>query len=225
MTNILMKEAITAALFAAAVIILLLISRSKRTAPSTGEMAKAASKGAGPVDIGAALKVAIIIGFLTIPVVYHSDSSYSFYTASDASIKVAFKHSGKRIGNCDEAETIRKEGERYRELLKESKHGKVGIEKFAGCPRERFPVVVEIAIDGKKVLDKAYEPTGIEKDMASYISEEFVIRPGVHKVYAALTDSGGKDNPDYKLEETVELKSSEIKLIMFDDRYRKLVIE
>lgn len=185
----------------------------------------AAPKRSGKFDLRGIVTSAVVMGAMLVPVFYLSTASYSFFTPADSSIKVAFKHSGKRMSDCDENEMIRKEGERYRRQLKGENRVQMNMAKLANCPRERFPVLVTVTIDGKTVLDKAYSPTGFRKDMASYVSEEFIVPAGTHNVAATLSDTAKKEAPDYALQETVELKPGEVKLITYDDRTGKLVIE
>lgn len=171
------------------------------------------------------LKAALVFAFFLIPVYFHSDSSYTFFNGSPASIKVAFKHTGKRVVDCDEAELIKREGERYREILKGDKGVRMDITKLAGCPRERHPVAVKLVVDGRTLLFKSYPATGLKKDMASYISEEFMLPSGEYTVKAELSDSGNPGSPDFTLSEKVSFNPYQVRLVRFDDRTGSLVIE
>ncbi len=182
--------------------------------------------GEKPFDMVSLIKVIVVLLVMfALPVFYLSNSSYSFYSPNDASIKVAFQHTGKRIANCDEADVIKKEGERYREILKTEKRIKMNMGRLSGCPRERFPVIVELSVDGNIMLDRAYKPAGIKKDMASYAYDEFIVKPGAHRISAGLYDSGAKDKPDFTIEETVDIKPRQILLLRFDNATNKLVLE
>ncbi len=185
----------------------------------------AAPKKKEPFSFNAFARAGAIMFFIIVPALYISDISYSFYSPESAALKVAFKHTGKRIAECSEADLIKKEGERYRKLLKDTRQVQMNISKLAGCPRERYPVVVEIELDGKNILKKAYAPTGFKSDMSSYIYEEFMIEPGMHKLSARLYDKGPSAPPGFSLEETVEVKPSEIKLIRVDDKLNKMLLE
>lgn len=182
-------------------------------------------KKASAFNLRGVITSAVVTAVVLVPIVYLSSASYSFFSPADSSVKVAFKHSGKRISDCDENEMIRKEGERYREQLKGERRVQMNIEKLANCPRERFPVVVSVTIDGNSVLNKVYSPTGFKKDMASYVSEEFIVAAGAHNLEVTLSDTGKKEAPDYILKETVELKPGEVRLVTYDDRDNKLVVE
>jgi len=70
-----------------------------------------------PLDRRALAGVSVILFALILPSIWLSDISYSFYRKEDAALKVAFKHSGGRVAECDEADLIKKEGERYRREL------------------------------------------------------------------------------------------------------------
>lgn len=235
MTSTLIKELIALAAFIAAAWFISALNRKKQVLEGKGgvksealrglQIAGAEAKTGWPVSVVFALKAALILGIFMIPVYFQSDPPYSFYTNKDASVKVAFKHIGKKVVNCDEAEVIKSEGERYRKVLKKTSRVQMNMARFADCPRERFPVHVSLSIDDREVLDRAYAPTGLKKDMASYVYDEFIIAPGRHKLSARLGDSGRKDDTDYTFEETVDIKPAQVRLIMFDDTLNKLVLE
>ena len=221
--NRLLTEAVVIVIFLFPALLLYFKGRSRETAALD-------KKGGGVADGKASvpssvLKAALIVSFFLIPAYFHSDSSYSFYPGNPASIKVAFKHTGKRVVDCDEAGLIKSEGERYREILKGNKGVRMDITKLTGCPRERHPVTVNLTLDGKTILSKSYPATGLKKDMASYVSEEFMLDPGEYSVTATLTESGNPDEPDFTLKEKVTLKPYGIRLIRFDEKRNSLVIE
>lgn len=177
-----------------------------------------------PVSVAAAAKVALVMLAVALPVYFLSDSPHSYYANDDGVLKVAFKHTGSRVSDCEEADIIRLEGERYRQELKDTRQVKMSIEKLARCPRERHPVMVELHIDGKLVLDKSYAPTGLKKDMASYIYDEFPVTPGAHDLSMLLFDSGSKDSPAYTFEGRASFKPREVKVIWMSDKAGSLVI-
>ncbi len=181
-------------------------------------------EGWGQILLKVTKTLPVIVLFM-IPVYFLSDSPYAFYTPGISSIKLAFKHSGRRVKECDEVEFIQREAERYRRLLKETRSVEMDIDRLSGCSRERFPVKIELFIDGRKVLDKEYPPTGIRRDMASYIFENFFVESGTHTVRMRMKDSGPESTEYYDLEDTVELEPGQIGVIRFDDRLKRLVIE
>lgn len=178
-----------------------------------------------PINIAILIKVTVVLIFIALPAFFLSDASYSFYKPDESSVKLAFKHTGKRVVDCDEADFIKKEGDRYRKQLKSTKQVQMDIHQLTGCPRERHPVVVELYVDDKPLIKKAYAPTGLKKDMASYIYSEFLLTPGAHKFNVRMFDKGKMTEPDYTYEEIVQIKPQEVKVVRFDDKINGFVIE
>lgn len=189
------------------------------------EEAKGVVRKKEPLNPAALVRITIVLLIMLVPALVLSDLPGRFYSANDSGIKIAFKHTGKRKVDCDEVDLIKKAGERYRRQLQRSKQVVMQVEGLSGCPRERHPVSVELYVDGKRSLDKSYAPTGLKKDMASYIYEEFIIAPGPHTVSVKLYDRGNRQSPDYALENTVTFKPREVKVIWFNDKSNSLLME
>ena len=100
----------------------------------------------------------------------------------------------------------------------------MNIERIANCPRERHPVDVELFIDGQKVLDRSYAPTGIKKDMASYVYDEVFVKPGSHRVRVLLYDAGGREKASYVLDAAFIVKPADVKAVWFDQKAGGLVL-
>lgn len=178
-----------------------------------------------PLKLFSFLRVFAVLLALALPIVYFSSSPFSFYSRDESSLKVAFKHSGKRVEDCNETDLIKKEGERYREMLRQSKQVQMNVQKLGKCSRERFPVMIELSIDGKKVLDRAYVPTGLKKDMASYIFEEFIIKPGQHEISMSMKDNGPDSAPAHTITQTMELGPGAIALLRFEPKENRFLLE
>lgn len=178
-----------------------------------------------PLSIAGVVRVSVLFLIMAVPVYFFSDLPYSYYPKADGLLKIAFKYSGTRVADCDEADLIKKEGDRYRQQLKDTRQVRMSIEKIAKCPRERNPVVVELFVDGRKIMDKSYSPTGLKKDMASYIYDEFPMSPGEHAFRMLLYDTGRKDVPAYALDTKLVVKSREVKVVWFSDKADALVLE
>lgn len=178
-----------------------------------------------PLSIAGVVKVSVLFFIIAVPIYFLSDQPYSYYSKDDGLLKIAFKHTGTRVADCDEADLIKQEGDRYRQQLKDTRQVRMSIEKIAKCPRERNPVVIELFIDGEKVLDKAYAPTGLKKDMASYIYGEFPVPAGEHSLRVLLYDTGTKETPAYALDEKAAFKPREVKVVWFSGKADALVLE
>lgn len=178
-----------------------------------------------PVAPVAVIKVMAGIMLLIFPVFFLSDAPYRFYSPDEAIVKVAFKHTGNRKVDCGEADLFKKEGERYRRELKDSTQVKMSMEKLLNCPRERHPVIVELFMDGDRLLDKAYSPTGLKKDMASYIYDEFMIKPGGHRFEARIYVNGTHEGPEHTLSTGVDVRPGEVMVVRVDDKLGQIVLE
>lgn len=153
----------------------------------------------------------LLPGFL---IIFLSDAPYSHFTGHDAMVEIAFKHSGKRVQECDEEKFIKQEAERYAEMQKTRQGVPMDVGKKTGCSRERFPVFIELSIDGEKILAKEYPPMGIQKDGASFIYERFLVKPGSHRALMGIRD-GGPGAPLRIREEILELKPGEVALLNY----------
>ncbi len=215
---------IAAVLLGFVVPVIYVIYRETRSKKSAGGAA-APPKKKEPLSISALVKVCVVMLVMLVPVYFLSWVPYTFYPSGVSALKVAFKQNGKRIADCNDANLFQREGERYRKMLKTRKEVKMDMSKLAGCPRERYPVVVRVTVDGKEVLNKSYAPTGLKKDMSSYVYEQFIIKPGVHDFAATLSISGPAKKPDYTLNGRMDVKPGRVALIYFNDETYKLSLE
>jgi hypothetical protein len=99
------------------------------------EGVKAAPVVREPVRVGSVIKVAIIFLLVAVPAFFLSSAQYRYFPADKSALKVGFKHSGKRIVDCDESELIKQEGERYRKALKSE--GRVKMDRSSRAARAR----------------------------------------------------------------------------------------
>lgn len=169
---------------------------------------------------------AIAIAAVPFVLIYFlSAAEYRFYSPEESMLKVAFKHSGKRIEECDEERFLQHQAERYRRENRKSQGVRmdIGLLEKTGCSRERHPIRLRIVVDGRLLLDKTYQPVGIRKDGASFIYEKFTLPSGKHSIEITMKDS--KDSPPYLLKSTVEFPPERVLLVRFDPKLNRLVIE
>lgn len=148
---------------------------------------------------------------------------YPFYAADVAVIKIAFQHTGQRVKEYDEIGSLRERAKKYREELKKNKEIKMNLKSRQSSTRERFPVEVELFLDGKSLQKKKYQPAGRQKDATSVIYDAFEISPGKHHVKIIMTDSQKEGTKPYTFEDTVEFGSREVKVVTFDQIKDKLL--
>jgi hypothetical protein len=83
------------------------------------------------------------------------------------------------------------------------------------CPRERSALLVELELDGKLVLRREVEPSGLRRDGNVAVYERIRLPAGRHHIVARLRDRAqGEFN--YLKEETVELAAGRTLIIDFN---------
>ncbi len=135
---------------------------------------------------------------------YFSNSpSYTYYDPDMALIMVSFSHASERKDEC-------------RPYTKEETAALApNMRRPMDCPRERVPVHVEIIMDGKTMLNKSYNPTGLAKDGSASIYERIPVKPGQHQLIAKLRDSHRQDGFDYESNISFSLNPKELFVIDF----------
>jgi hypothetical protein len=135
---------------------------------------------------------------------YFSNSpSYTYHDPEMALIMVSFSHSSQRKQEC----------RRYTQ--EELSALAPNMRRPMDCKRERVPVYVEVLLDGKSLLNKSYNPTGLAKDGSASVYERIAVEPGNYQLVAKLRDSRRKDGFDYVSDTSINIKPKELFLIDF----------
>jgi hypothetical protein len=148
----------------------------------------------------------IAYGLFAVSIGYFSNSPVYTYLDPDlALIKLSFSHAGQRKEECRRLtpEEIAALAPNMRQAL--------------DCPRERMPVVAELALDGITLLSKSYRPTGLAKDGASSAYERLAVNPGQHQLTVRLRDSNREQGFDYEKDVTINLSPRQNFVIDFRD--------
>ena len=125
---------------------------------------------------------------------YFSDApAYVHFPADRALIKLSLIHGGQRKG-CRE-----RTPEELNQLAPNMRRTLV-------CSRQRFPVVVELELDGHDLYHALLLPTGLFSDGPSWAYVKFAVPPGPHKLEVNLRDSGRTEGWDYNREADIDLK-------------------
>ncbi len=139
-----------------------------------------------------------VIGF------FSRSPRYVHLPPDTALIKLSFSHAGARKEPCRE-----RTPEELARLAPNMRAKTV-------CPRERVPVVVEIARDGEPLFRVVAPPSGFAKDGASTVYRSAPVPAGVHTLTARLSDvPDGRFNRS--AEATVDLPPGRVVVIDFDE--------
>lgn len=125
---------------------------------------------------------------------FSSAPPYEYFPADQTLVKLSFAHGAKRKGECR-----RRTRE---ELLKLAPN----MRKPVVCPRERLPVYVELALDGKTIYRASLPPAGLSHDGPSQVYARLPIPAGRHELTARLRDTARTTGFDYERTETLDLE-------------------
>lgn len=120
----------------------------------------------------------------------------------EALLRLSFIHAAQRKAPCRERSA--------EELAKLAPNMRAALD----CPRERSPVVVELDLDGKRVLRREVAPAGLKRDGNATVYLRLPVPAGRHTIAVRLRDRPG-EGFNYTREETVELAPGRVLLIDF----------
>lgn len=82
--------------------------------------------------------------------------------------------------------------------------------------RRRNPVRMLVLVDGRKILAKTYEPTGLWGDGNSFAIERLRVPPGRHDVEVWIGETADPEEWSHRTRSTVTFSSSEDRVVLFD---------
>lgn len=139
--------------------------------------------------------------------------SYQRYGPDQAFIKLSFSHPGQRKEKC------------RRRTRKELAKLPPNMRAPMKCSRERWPVSVEIVMDGKTIYTGQAEPTGLSKDGASSFYEVFPVPAGPHRIVMRLKDGADAEGYGFVGSADVDLPPYKILVAGFDVINKKIVLK
>lgn len=164
----------------------------------------------------------IILLLPSLFVMKYTAEPYLFYGEDVAVLKLAFQHTGQRVVEYDEIGSLKAKASAYREKMKTSGNVKMNLKSKQSSTRERFPVAVQLYLNGEKVLDREYQPSGRQRDAVSVIYGVFEIKPGKYDVKMVMVDTKREPIVPYTFEDSVEFKPRDVKLITLDKVKKQL---
>jgi ferredoxin/coenzyme F420-reducing hydrogenase delta subunit len=120
-----------------------------------------------------------------------------------AVIRLSFTHAAKPIVECPKLTAA------------EMAELKPNMRRAVGCPRARWPVSVELLLDGELLYRGRHEPAGIWDDGPSTVFESFVAPAGRHTLAVKLRDTGRATGFDYAKTIGVDLAEAQNFVIEF----------
>lgn len=140
---------------------------------------------------------AAVIGYLS------SSPPYTFADAQTARIKLSVSHPGQRKVEC------RKRSPRELAELP------ANMRAPRDCPRQRWPVHLEMELDGEVVFSQESRPKGLSGDGPSIFYQAFQVPSGAHRITLRLREKG-ESGFDHEIIRRVNLAPGRSLAITFD---------
>lgn len=135
--------------------------------------------------------MALGIGF------FATQPAYTYLASDQALLKLSFSHAGQPLKPC----------RRY--THEELTNTPFSERKATSCERGRWPVYVELDLDGQPIYRGTHEPAGLWNDGPSAVYARFEVPAGRHQLAARLRDNGATSGFSFEAEHTVDLRSGE----------------
>ena len=150
-----------------------------------------------------AAQLALYAPLMAILAYFSTEPRFSAVAPDEALVRVSFIHATQRKEACRERSA--------EELAKLAPNMRAALD----CPRERAPLLVEVELDGKLVLRREVQPSGLRRDGNAVVYERMALPAGRHRVVARLRD-GPEGEFNYVKDETVELAGGRVLIIDFN---------
>jgi hypothetical protein len=148
-------------------------------------------------------QLALYVPLMAILAYFSTEPRFSAVAPDEALMRVSFIHATQRREACRERSA--------EELAKLAPNMRAALD----CPRERSPLLVELELDGKLVLRREVQPSGLRRDGNAVVYQRFALPAGRHRIVARLRDRAEGDF-NYVREETLELAAGRVLLIDFN---------
>ena len=134
---------------------------------------------------------------------FSTEPRFSTAAPGEALVRVSLIHATQRRQACRERSA--------EELARLAPNMRAGLD----CPRERSPLRVELELDGRVVLRREAQPSGLRRDGNVVVYQRLALPAGRHRIVARLRDrADGEFN--YVRDETLELAAGRVLLIDFN---------
>ncbi len=129
-----------------------------------------------------------------------------------AMITLAISHAGERREECRKISP--------EELAKLPPNMRIPMD----CPRERSPITVDLALDGKAVVSNNVEPPGLYKDQGIDIFQSIKVPAGKHMLSIKMNDNVRVEGPTFTHKQDINLEPAQLLVIQFDSAAGKFTL-
>ncbi len=153
---------------------------------------------------------ACCFGLFMLLIGYFSNSpSYRHLAEDQATIKLSLRHAGRLLGECR-----RRSAEELKQLPANMRAPEV-------CPRERSPLLLELALDGELVLSEQLQPRGLHDDGMASAYRRLTVAAGAHQLEVRMKDHLAQQVFPYRHARTINLAPAQVLVIDFDSKNKR----
>ncbi len=150
-----------------------------------------------------AAQLALYVPLMVLIGYFSTEPRFSAVAPGEALLRVSLVHATQRKAACRERTPA--------ELAKLAPNMRAALD----CPRERAPLLVELEVDGRLLLRREAQPSGLRRDGSAAVYERIALPSGRHRIVLRLRDRPG-EGFDYVREESVELAPGSALVIDFN---------
>jgi hypothetical protein len=92
---------------------------------------------------------------------------------------------------------------------------KPNMRRSVDCPRERWPITVELVRDGRLLYRGTHQPSGLWSDGVATVHRAFAVPAGPQALTVRMRDSGRADGFDHVRTGTIDLQPGQNLVIEF----------
>jgi len=164
-----------------------------------------------------------LVFFIPAVIVYFLSTSptYTFSGDNDSSLIIGLKHITDKVHICtDEEVRLFLENEAKKERTHLRKRAK------ACGSRERVPLKLTVWLDGRELVNREYQPSGLYNDGNTFVYEKFDLHSGEHHIKVVMRDSkkDREDRYDYSFDKTVNFTAKRVFVLDFDPLKKLFII-
>ena len=149
---------------------------------------------------GQGLVYALVVGLVGF---FATQPAYTYLADDRALLKLSFSHAGQPLKPC----------RRY--THEELTSTRFSERSATSCERGRWPVYVELDLDGQPLYRATHEPAGLWNDGPSSVYARFEVPAGRHRLDARLRDDGSDGGFTFTASRTVELQPGQNFVVEF----------
>jgi hypothetical protein len=149
------------------------------------------------------LQLTLYAAFAVFVAWFATEPQYQYADASMASVKLSLSHAADRVKPC-----VPLTPEEIAELA-------ANMRRSETCERERLPVILEMDVDGERVVELIAPASGLWNDGPASIYERFDLPPGQHRISVRLRDTARAEGWDYERSGVVTLEAGRYFTVTF----------